>query len=299
MKKETSEIRSISTKLDQGYHETKKHTGSLFPYNVYLCTIPDDFPSVFLHWQDTMELIYIKKGAGMAQVDRSVFEIHAGDILLVPPGHLHGLEQLQGQHMEYENIIFGMEFPGGNLVDICSLKYLLPLTNGLVSFPLCITRQDPHYKEFAACLDDADELCDKRYPGYELGVKADMIRLFSLLFRYTEQSTKVPETDQDLERLKSVLHFIEDHYQSPVKVQDAARYCGYSESHFMRWFRQMTGTSFLNYLNRYRLERAYKECKNSKKTVLEISEETGFDNLSNFNRQFKKRFGITPRELRR
>ena len=299
MKKETNEFPSIFTKLDQGYHETKKHTEALFPYNVYLCTIPDDFSSVFLHWQDTMEIIYIKKGVGMAQVDLTVFEIHAGDILLVPPGHLHGLEQRFGQHMEYENIIFDLDFLGGHMMDICSLKYLIPLSNGLISFPVCIKPSDPHYEEISACLDDADTLCDKRYPGYELGVKADMIRLFSLLFRYTTQKENVLETTQDLERLKSVLHFIKDHYQSPVKVQDAALYCGYSESHFMRWFRQMTGTSFLNYLNRYRLEQAYKECKNTKKTVLQIAEETGFDNLSNFNRQFKKRFGITPRELRR
>lgn len=110
----------------------------MFPYNVYLCTIPDDFPSVFLHWQDTMEIIYIKKGVGMAQVDLSSFEIHAGDIILVPPGHLHGLSQIKGQRMEYENIIFDMEFLGSNVVDVCSQKYLLPLLNNRISFPVCI-----------------------------------------------------------------------------------------------------------------------------------------------------------------
>ena len=52
--------------IANGYHETKKHTGFLFPYNVYPCTIPDDFPSVSLHWQDTMEIVYIKKGRGRA-----------------------------------------------------------------------------------------------------------------------------------------------------------------------------------------------------------------------------------------
>lgn len=290
---------STATPHQSGYHETKKHTQSMFPYNVYLCTIPTDFPSVFLHWQDTMEIIYIKKGGGMAQVDLSLFKVQAGDIIFIPPGHLHGLEQIPGQQMEYENIIFDLEFLGTNVVDICSMKYLLPLFHGQISFPSCITRKDTYYEKIATCLDNADELCDKRYAGFELGVKADMIQLFSLLFRYNPNPVAVPEKEQDLERLKSILHYIEAHYQKPIKVQDAALHCGYSESHFMRWFRQMTGTSFLNYVNRYRLEQAYKACKNTNKTVLEISEETGFDNLSNFNRQFKKRFGITPRQLRR
>ena len=74
--------------------------------------------------------------------------------------------------------------------------------------------------------------------------------------------------------------------------------CGYSASHFMRWFRQVTGTSFIRYLNQFRLEKAFLELKNTDKTVLEISHETGFDNLSNFNRLFKKQFQMTPRELR-
>ncbi|MCD8022585.1 MAG: AraC family transcriptional regulator, partial [Lachnospiraceae bacterium] len=47
------------------YQETKKHGSTLFPFNIYPCTIPRDFPSVALHWQKSMELIYIKKGRGI------------------------------------------------------------------------------------------------------------------------------------------------------------------------------------------------------------------------------------------
>lgn len=60
----------------------------------------------------------------------------------------------------------------------------------------------------------------------------------------------------------------------------------------------MTGTSFIKYLNRFRLNKALEELKNTDRTVLEISQQSGFDNLSNFNRLFKKQFHKTPRELR-
>ena len=43
--------------------ETKKHGSVLFPFNIYPCTIPADFPSVALHWQKSMEIIFVKKGA--------------------------------------------------------------------------------------------------------------------------------------------------------------------------------------------------------------------------------------------
>lgn len=282
----------------KGFHETKKHTDFMFPYNVYLCTIPDDFPSVFLHWQDTMEIIYIKKGSGTAQVDLTVFEVHAGDIILVPPGHLHALDQLSDQQMEYENIIFDLSLLGSRMIDICSQKYLLPLQKNQVHFPPLITPQDEYYPMISACLDDADNLCEKRGAGFELGVKADIMKLFSIIFAHYDTKRNFKELPPDIERLKSVVHYIEENYQNPIKIDDAALKCGYSPSHFMRWFKQMTGTSFIQYLNRFRLEKSYQELKNTDRTILEISELTGFDNLSNFNRQFKKQFGATPRQLR-
>lgn len=272
----------------------------MFPYNVYLCTIPDDFPSVLLHWQDTMEIIYIKKGKGLAQVDLSVFEVHEGDIILAPPGHLHGLEHIPGNRMEYENIIFDLTFLGSDAIDLCSQNYLLPLKQNRLSFPQCITSGHMHYGSMAACLDDADMLCDEKPAGYELGVKADMLRLFSLIFRFTDTDTKINESNspQNIDRLKTVLQYMEENYQHPISVEDAAHTCSYSSSHFMRWFRQMTGTSFVKYLNRFRLNKALEELKNTDLTILEISQRSGFDNLSNFNRLFKKQFHKTPRELR-
>lgn len=287
----------------QGYHETKQHTGFMFPYNVYLCTIPDDFPSVFLHWQDTMEIIYIKKGTGIAQSGLSVFTVHAGDIVLVPPGCLHGLKQAEGCRMEYENIIFDLSLLGSQTIDACSQKYLLPLQSGQLHFPSLITPCDKYYSMISSCLDDADDLCERRPVGFELGVKADIMKVLSILLEHIDTNViferRPEETPANMERLKSIVHYIEEHYRDTIKVEDAALQCGYSASHFMRWFKQMTGTSFIHYLNRFRLEKAYQQLKNTDTTILEIAEQTGFDNLSNFNRQFKKRFGITPRTLRK
>lgn len=281
-----------------GYHETKRHTEFLFPFNVYPCTIPDDFPSVSLHWQDTMEIIYIKKGRGRAQVDLSVFEVRAGDIILAPPGHLHGLRHIKGERMEYENIIFDMTFIGSGVIDLCSQKYLIPFLRNEFKLPVCITPKDACHSRLSACLDNADSLCDCRPAAYELEVKADMMKFFSILFRTADPAKPGSPAPANIDRLKTVLQFIEANFQRSLSVGEAAGVCGYSASHFMRWFRQVTGTSFIRYLNQFRLEKAFQELKTTNKTVLEISQETGFDNLSNFNRLFKKQFLMTPRELR-
>ena len=60
----------------------------------------------------------------------------------------------------------------------------------------------------------------------------------------------------------------------------------------------MTGSSFVAYLNEYRLAEAAKRLRGSEEKVLTISQEVGFESLSNFNHQFKLRYGLTPREYR-
>lgn len=300
----------VSSDAMQRYHETKKHTDALFPFNIYLCTIPDDFPSVFLHWQDTMEIIYIKKGTGLAQVDLDTFQIREGDIVFAPPGHLHGLSRMPHERMEYENIIFDLSLLGSGIIDLCSQKYLTPLQNGQLSFPVCITPKDTLHSQLSGCLNSIDRLCETRSSGYELGIKSELFRLFSVIFRHTDtrqMSDKAPishasplpvRTAQKINRLKMVLDYIEKNYQHRITIDDAALLCGYSPSHFMRWFQQMTGMSFICFLNRFRLEKAYLELRNTDKSVLEISQQCGFDNLSNFNRLFKRQFQKTPREAR-
>ena len=77
-----------------------------------------------------------------------------------------------------------------------------------------------------------------------------------------------------------------------------AKESGYSSSHFMRWFKENTGFSFNEYLIEYRLNRATEQLRKSDETILNIASSNGFDNLSNFNRLFKKRFLMTPTEYR-
>ena len=86
--------------------ETKPHGQDNFPFDIYLCSIPIDFTIVPTHWHNAMEIIYIKKGRGTINVDLSPFQVSEGDIIVVPPGQLHSIEQQSDYSMEYENIIF-------------------------------------------------------------------------------------------------------------------------------------------------------------------------------------------------
>ena len=142
-----------------------------------------------------------------------------------------------------------------------------------------------------------EELCEKKEKGYELGVKAAVLQMIFLLIRKYPSIEEVSSPDR--ERLKEVLQEIGEKINQNLTVLDMAKFCGLSESHFMRWFRQMTGQSFVAFLNEYRLNAAAEALHATDETVLTIASRCGFENLSYFNRAFKAHFGMTPREYRK
>ena len=276
--------------------ETKHHGAVRFPFNLYPCTIPGDFPQVALHWHQSMELVFVKQGTGLVQVGSVSYPAHGGDIFVFAPGTLHGLRQAQGQRMEYENIIFELELLGG-AEDLCAEKYLLPIQSGRLPLPVRLTSNDLCYLQAAACLRELEDANRAKLPGYELLVKGALLRFLALLL--AQGKTLPPVETADTRRLKTVLQWLSAHYAEPLRVADSAGVCSCSASHFMRWFRQMTGQSFVAFLNEYRLNAAAEALQTTDETVLTIASRCGFENLSYFNRAFKAHFGMTPREYRK
>lgn len=276
--------------------ETKHHGEVRFPFNIYPCTIPGDFRQVAVHWQDSMELVYIKRGSGLVQTGAQVCTAQSGDIFVLTPGTLHAIRQIESCTMEYENIIFDVELLGG-AEDLCAEKYLLPLQSGRLALPEHITPDEAWYPQAADCLKEAEEANRCKQFGYELCIKGALLRFLALLIA---QSKALPPAEKaSTQRLRAVLQWISAHYSEPVCVADAAALCQCSTNHFMRWFRQMTGQTFIIFLREYRLNAAAEALRTTEDTILSISEQCGFENLSYFNREFKAHFGMTPREYRK
>ena len=276
--------------------ETKQHGAVRFPFNLYPCTIPGDFPQVALHWHESMELVFVKRGAGLIQVGAVTYPAYQGDIFIFAPGTLHALRQTESQTMEYENIIFELELLGG-AEDLCAEKYLLPIQSGRLSLPACLTANDSCYSQAAACQRDIEDANRSKLPGYELIIKGALLRFLALLLAQGKQ--QLPTETADTRRLKTVLQWLSAQYAEDLHVADAAAVCSFSASHFMRWFRQMTGQSFIAFLKEYRLNAAAEALHTTEETVLTIASRCGFENLSYFNRSFKAHFGMTPREYRK
>lgn len=280
------------------YHEDKSHTSPEFPYNTYLCSIPLDFSAVNMHWHEEVEIIVIKKGTGIISVDLTEYEVRMGDIVFVMSGQLHAIRQLGDNAMEYENILFKPSLLRSGGCDLCWESFLSPLLSANVDASAVVGPEHAGYREIAEAIGQIDGLCDTRSSGYQLAVKGHLYLLLYHLYAQCSTSESRPPRKQ-LEKLKTILSYVESHYAEPLTIEEMANFCFYSKSYFMKFFKESMGMGFIAYLNDFRLEIAARMLLAADTNILDIAAACGFENLSYFNRSFKKKYGVTPGRFRK
>ena len=291
----------------ENYQEKIPHGNPLFPYITYPCSIPLDFSRVPLHWHDEMEIIYIKKGTGAITVDFKSYVVTEGTIALILPGRLHSIEQYMQESMEYENIIFHPGILISKKTDTSNTEFLAPLLSGVLSVPLLYQPGSPCYAPgiFQGVIQEVTQylrdgfLINDRFNRFFRNIKSQLFMLFYILFSKCLLKEPAKRDHKSLEKMKLILKYLENHYMERITIADISAEVGLSQSHFMKYFKNTMGTSFIEYLNEYRLTMASRLLISSESSILAIAEEVGYENLSYFNRTFKKRFGMTPRDYRK
>ena len=102
------------------------------------------------------------------------------------------------------------------------------------------------------------------------------------------------QNEVDSDRINGVFSYVMQHYQQEINLSDIAKRANMSESAFSRYFKKRTRRTFSNFITEIRLEHACKLLVEDKMSISAIAMESGFNNLSNFNRQFKMVKNTTP-----
>lgn len=137
---------------------------------------------------------------------------------------------------------------------------------------------------FDSFLELQSLLCD-------LANSRDQRFLTNISFPHESEETNSKHIDK-------VYHYIRDNYHRKLKLEDAADLLNMSVVTFTRLIKQRTGKSFVDFVNEIRLGYATRMLIDTSKSVAEVCFECGFNNLSNFNRIFKKKQGLTPTDFR-
>ena len=284
-----------------GYVEKKKHGDTLMPFVIYGTMMPMLFSSFPLHCHEEIEMVLCDCGRCRYTVSGENVDLEFGDILVMMPWVLHSF-RLAGKDDYFlaATYLISLDMINNRAVDICSSQYYLPLLARKCNDYCVIRYNSEHYEEFR---NIAIPLFDTYYAHerfFEIKLKCFITDLlFRLLsYGYIDIKADTPE-GKDVRIVRKVVDYISEKYMENITLAGLAELVNMSETGLSRLFRNLTGMSCIDYVIEYRLTKAMGQLRTTDKPVIEIAYDTGFNNISYFNRTFKKHLHQTPSEFRK
>lgn len=270
-----------------------------FPFNCGAGQVEKErFP---IHTHDFSELVIILGGSSIHVAGNREYPISAGDVFLVQGQWSHGFKKIR--NLVLMNIMYDPRL-------LEPVKEQLSRIPGYHALFVLEPRYRPRHdfqsrlrlgpRELLAVRELLTAL-EKEYHGKQCGYEAMVLSLFFQLAAYLSRRYSKIETSsgQSLLRVGEVISTIETRYQEPLTLNYLAKSAHLSVNHLLRLFKEATGQSPIDYLIRFRINKARELLAGTDLTVTEIGFKTGFSDSNYFARQFKKVTGVSPREYRK
>lgn len=251
-----------------------------------------------MHSHREFELNFIEHAPGVRRIVGDYAEV-IGDydlVLIANPDLEHVWEQhnCTSQNIREITIQFVPTFING-LIDknqFNSIQKMLEKAKNGICFPIdsimktySLIDKLPEMKGFYAVVHFLTLL-------YELSLFTEQARTLS------SSSFARIEIHSDSRRVQKIQNYINKHYRETIRLEQLAVIVGMTEISFSRFFKLRTGKSLSDYIIDLRLGHATRLLVDSTMNIAEICYECGFNNLSNFNRIFKKKKNSSPKEFR-
>jgi AraC-like DNA-binding protein len=254
-----------------------------------------DFP---LHYHDEVELNFIKNACGTKRiVGDHVEEIGDIELALVGPGMPHGWfgsgykkNQIEEITIQFHKDFFDEKFLQKNQLSFIRNMLRRSLRGILFSRETTLRLESRIYG--LGKKQGFDSVLELMSILHDLSISRDFRILSDSGFSDTEVFS------YNSRRIEKVMEFIHTSFDKQISLGEAAKIASMTESAFSRFFKLRTGMTFIDCLTEVRLGHASRMLISTTKTIAEIAYSCGFNNISNFNRIFRKKKSCTPRELR-
>jgi AraC-like DNA-binding protein len=226
-----------------------------------------------------------------------------GDLFVVGNAYFHGISAFRSPRAKEVLLYFLPEVILGEEASVDGIEYLAPFLYQDTAFPHVIPSRTGVPSEIYKLMMRIHAELPAQSAQARAYVKAYLRMILVLLgdyYRSHHGFTRVlVDRERSIDRIKPVFDYMDSHYTERIDVDTAAGMLNMSRSHFMRFFRTVTGESFVNYLNRFRSAKAEVLLPSSNKSIAEIAQEVGFCDQSYFSKVFQKFVHTQPRAYRR
>ena len=253
-----------------------------------------DDPITYLHVHQALELGYCHSGSGVFNVAGKLMPFGPGSITVITASEPHVARSTPGTESLWSWIMLD---PVRLLGPVADARLVDPSPLAGSQF-LNVLPRDQLPAIAPVMLRMIAELTDSKW-DYRSAIKALTWQLMIELKRSTPPTSCAAILAPNFRRIAPALDYLALHCAEPLRIAELARCCNMSEPNFRRQFRSVIGISPQAYLLDLRLHMACSLLRSSALSILTISQETGFETLSSFNRAFRACFKTSPREWRR
>lgn len=267
-----------------------------FPIEISRRMLVRDFG---VHIHDHIELFIVLNGSAVHTVDSRRYFIKAGDVYVIREGREHSFSSVSS--LVHYNIGFGaglLTALGEELAATEAFQRLFVLASGGQSGYLAkLQLSMVDLRKVEAMAEGVRAECSSREAGHEVSARARLLDLVVFLLR---RYSAMDDAGVDgLVRLARAAARIEAGYRDELDVGELAALAGLSVSHFGRLFKKHYRISPGAYAQSLRLQHAAFLLGESDSPIGRVGMESGFCDGNYFARQFRRRYGMTPRAYRR
>lgn len=249
------------------------------------------------HYHDVYEIYYLLDGRRNYFIQNRTYPVVKGDIVLINVGDIH--KTMSSHNASHERILiyFQKEFVAPVVHEGEDINLLDCFMRDQKVLHLRVSEQAFVQSILLKMVDESK----RKQKGYMTYQRVLLTELLLFINRHMEQY------DQDGGAYSSQLHkkmsdvalYLMENYMNKLSLKLVADRFYISPCHLSRAFKKTTGFTFIEYLNSVRIKEAQKLLKETKKSVMEISEMTGFDSQTHFGRVFKGITGMSPLQYRK
>jgi AraC family transcriptional regulator, transcriptional activator of pobA len=288
--------------VDQQINGERQHVwpfGGTYPIDVRFLIL-DRRRNVPVHRPDHLEIVVFESGKLGYEVGDRCCSVGKQDILVVSDRLRHRCFPIADSQAEARTVVLSflprtlhMGAPTGD-----DFEYLMPFN---IYGPI-VSNVIPAKTRLAAEMVDLIRRIGKEIPeGSERSrlairtyLKMLLLQLVGHCSEFREARVVFNKRSEARERLAPIFEHLHHHYEEPIRVTEAARLCGVSSCCFMSLFKDITGQSFVAYLNGYRVLQAKSLLASTRKPISEVSLQAGFCNQSYFTMIFRRLTTMTP-----
>ena len=243
------------------------------------------------HYHDYYEIYYLASGKRKYLINYNVFEIEAGDIILIDKRELHMATNLGGWDCQRIVINFNDEFFSECDEDF---KILLEcFKHNHIKLPLANKKQINSLFNKILREYNSDEVFSK------VLLKNYICELLAIIYRSIYSNQIVLLDNAADTTIEKAIRYIYNNFNKKISLKEVADICHMNPSYFSRLFKNTTGINLVSYINTVRIKNAALLLSDTDKTILEISQLCGFDNVQHFCGVFKKAKGISALRFRK